>query len=185
MIRLWMLRPLMPPLKTQNNIFELYTKSRFLSRSGFFVFAILTYHYLCPMRYWLLKSEPSVYPWSQLIKDKRTFWDGVRNYQARNFLRDMKTDDLAFFYHSNEGTEIVGMAKILKEAYQDPTTEETAWVAVDVGPVKKLNQPVPLDNIKKEPKLANMVLVKNSRLSVQPVTEEEFHIILNMSGTSL
>ena len=93
------------------------------------------------MAYWLLKSEPFKYSWEQLEKDKKTFWDGVRNYAARNNLRAMKKGDLAFFYHSNEGLEIVGIVKIIKEAYQDPTTKEEAWVAVDVAPFKKLKKP--------------------------------------------
>ena len=93
------------------------------------------------MAYWLIKSEPSVYPFDQLVKDKKTFWDGVRNYAARIHLRAMKKGDLTFFYHSNEGMEIVGIAKIVKEAYQDPTTTDVAWVAVDVAPVRKLEKP--------------------------------------------
>lgn len=134
------------------------------------------------MAYWLLKSEPFKYPWEQLVLDKRTFWDGVRNYAARNNLRAMKKGDLAFFYHSNEGVEIVGIVKIVKEHYQDPTTDETAWVVVDIAPVKKLNKTVTLAAIKAEKKLQNMALLKQSRLSVQPVTEEQWEIILKMAG---
>mgnify|MGYP006266898567 CR=1 FL=1 len=134
------------------------------------------------MAYWLLKSEPFKYPWEQLVHDKRTFWDGVRNYAARNNLKAMKKGDLAFFYHSNEGVEIVGIVKIVKEHYQDPTTDETAWVVVDVAPVKKLNKTVTLAAIKAEKKLQNMALLKQSRLSVQPVTEEQWEIILKMAG---
>lgn len=134
------------------------------------------------MAYWLLKSEPFKYPWEQLVQDKRTFWDGVRNYAARNNLKAMKKGDLAFFYHSNEGVEIVGIVKIVKEHYQDPTTDETAWVVVDVAPVKKLNKTVTLAAIKAEKKLQNMALLKQSRLSVQPVTEEQWEIILKMAG---
>lgn len=134
------------------------------------------------MAYWLLKSEPFKYSWEQLEKDKRTFWDGVRNYAARNNLRAMKKGDLAFFYHSNEGLAIVGIVKIVKEAYQDPTTEEKAWVAVDVAPVKKLKQEVTLAQIKANKKLQNIALVKLSRLSVQPVTTEEWNIILELAG---
>lgn len=134
------------------------------------------------MAYWLIKSEPFKYSWEQFEKDKQTCWDGVRNYAARNNLRAMKEGDLAFYYHSNEGTEIVGIAKVIKEAYQDPTTTEEAWVAVDFKPYKKLKQPVSLAQIKAEKKLANMALIKLSRLSVQPVTEAEWAIILKMAG---
>ena len=100
------------------------------------------------MAYWLIKSEPFKYSWDQFVKDKKTFWDGVRNYGARNNLRSMKKGDLAFWYHSNEGLEIVGIAKVVKESYQDPTTEETAWLAVDFAPHKKLKNPVKLADIK-------------------------------------
>lgn len=134
------------------------------------------------MSYWLIKSEPSVYPWDQLVKDKKTFWDGVRNYAARIHLRAMKKGDQAFFYHSNEGMEIVGIAKIVKEAYQDPTTTDDAWVAVDVAPVRKLKNPVKHTLIKAEPSLAQMALMRLSRLSVQPVTEAEWAKILEMAG---
>jgi predicted RNA-binding protein with PUA-like domain len=134
------------------------------------------------MAYWLMKSEPFKYSWEQLLKDKKTFWDGVRNYAARNNLRAMKKGDLAFFYHSNEGVEIVGIAEIVKEAYQDPTTTETAWVAVDIKPFKTLKQPVPLATIKADKRLVNMALVKLGRLSVQPVTEKEWKIVLELAG---
>jgi predicted RNA-binding protein with PUA-like domain len=133
------------------------------------------------MAHWLIKSEPSVYHFDQLEKDKKTTWDGVRNYAARLHLRAMKKGDLAFFYHSNEGTEIVGIAKIIKEAYQDPSTTDERWVAVDVGPYKKLKKPVSLAAIKAEKKLANMALVRLGRLSVQPVTDEEWEIVMEMS----
>ena len=133
------------------------------------------------MAYWLVKSEPFKYSWEQLLRDKKTFWDGVRNYAARNNLRAMKKGDLAFFYHSNEGLEIVGICKIVREAYQDPTTAEEAWVAVDVAPVKTLKNPVSLAKIKAEPGLAQMALLKLSRLSVQPVTETEWHTVLEMA----
>ncbi len=134
------------------------------------------------MNYWLVKSEPSVYSWSQLEKDKRTFWNGVRNYAARNNLREMKKGDEVLYYHSNEGMEIVGIAKIVKEHYQDPTTEDKNWVVVDLKPVKKLKQPVKLAEIKKEPALAEMELVKNSRLSVQKVKPEEWKVVMEMGG---
>jgi predicted RNA-binding protein with PUA-like domain len=134
------------------------------------------------MAYWLIKSEPFKYSWDQFVKDKKTFWDGVRNYGARNNLRSMKKGDLAFFYHSNEGVEIVGIAQVVKESYQDPTTNETAWLAVDFKPFKKLKKSVTLAQIKAEKKLSNMALVKLGRLSVQPVTDEEWNIILEMAG---
>ena len=134
------------------------------------------------MAYWLIKSEPFKYSWEQFEKDKKTFWDGVRNYAARNNLRAMKKGDLAFFYHSNEGVEIVGIAQVVKESYQDPTTTETAWVAVDFKPYKKLKKPVTLAAIKAEKKLSNMALVKQGRLSVQPVNETEWALVLQMAG---
>jgi predicted RNA-binding protein with PUA-like domain len=134
------------------------------------------------MAHWLVKSEPSVYPWEQMVKDKKTFWSGVRNYAARLHLRAMKKGDEAFFYHSNEGMEIVGIVKIVKEAYQDPTTEDEKWVAVDVAPVRKLKKAVPLSEIKKRKELANMALIRLGRLSVQPVTDEEWDIVLEMAG---
>jgi predicted RNA-binding protein with PUA-like domain len=134
------------------------------------------------MNYWLVKSEPSVYSWDQFKKDKKTLWDGVRNYAARNNLRDMKTGDEVLYYHSNEGMEIVGIAKVAKEAYQDPTTDNANWVVVDLKPVKKLNAPVTLTQVKNEPKLANMELVKNSRLSVQKVTPAEWEIVMEMAN---
>jgi predicted RNA-binding protein with PUA-like domain len=134
------------------------------------------------MAYWLIKSEPFKYSWEQLEMDEQTFWDGVRNYAARNNLRSMKNGDLAFFYHSNEGTEIVGIAQVVREAYQDPTTDESAWVAVDFKPHKKLKKPVSLVQIKADKRLANMALVRLGRLSVQPVTDEEWGIVMEMAG---
>lgn len=134
------------------------------------------------MNYWLIKSEPSVYGWNQLVKDKKTDWTGVRNYAARNNLRDMKKGDLAFYYHSNEGQHIVGLAKVVKEHYQDPTTDETAWLAVDFAPVKALKKPVSLESLKKDPFFANMDLVRLGRLSVGKVTETEFFKICEMGG---
>ena len=133
------------------------------------------------MAYWLIKSEPSKYSWEQFVKDKKTFWDGVRNYAARNNLRAMKKGDQLFYYHSNEGTEIVGIAEVAKEAYQDPTTEDTNWVVVDVKPVKKLKKPVSLAQIKGDKRLADMALVKLSRLSVQPVTDAEWMTVLELA----
>lgn len=134
------------------------------------------------MAYWLVKSEPSAYSWEQLVKDKETCWSGVRNYAARLNLRAMKKGDEAFYYHSNEGVEIVGIAKVVKEAYQDPTIDDDRWVAVDIKAVRKLKKPVSLDSIKKEKRLANMDLVRLGRLSVQKVTKEEWEIILKMAG---
>jgi predicted RNA-binding protein with PUA-like domain len=134
------------------------------------------------MAYWLMKSEPFKYSWDQLIADKKTFWDGVRNYGARNNLRAMKKGDQAFFYHSNEGVEIVGIMEIVREAYQDPTSDDPNWVSVDVKPVKKLKKPVSLASIKAEKKLANMALVRLGRLSVQPVTADEWEMVLKMAG---
>ncbi|HRO86138.1 MAG TPA: EVE domain-containing protein [Niabella sp.] len=134
------------------------------------------------MAYWLIKSEPFKYSWDQFVKDKKTFWDGVRNYAARNNLKAMKKGDLAFFYHSNEGVEIVGIAKVVKEAYPDPTIDDERWVAVDFSPVKKLKNPVTLAQIKAEPKLVNMDLVRLGRLSVQTVKPEEWELILQMSS---
>jgi len=135
------------------------------------------------MNYWLIKSEPFKYSWEQFEKDKKTFWDGVRNYQARNNLKAMKKGDLAFWYHSNEGMEIVGIAMVSKEFYQDPTTEDPAWVVVDFKPHKKLKKPVSLATVKADKRLANMALVRLGRLSVQPVTPEEWDIVMELSGT--
>lgn len=133
------------------------------------------------MAYWLIKSEPAKYGWDQFAKDKKTFWDGVRNYAARNNLRAMKKGDQLFYYHSNEGMEIVGIAEVVREAYQDPTTEDTNWVVVDVKPLRKLKKPVSLAQIKEDKRLANMALVKLSRLSVQPVTTDEWITVLELA----
>lgn len=130
---------------------------------------------------WLVKSEPFKYSWDQFVEDKQTFWDGVRNYQARNNLQQMKKGDEVFFYHSNEGKEIVGIAKVVKAAYPDPTTTDERWVCVDLQPVKKLKKPVSLAQMKTENKLADFALIKQSRLSVIPVTDGEWKTILEMS----
>ena len=135
------------------------------------------------MSYWLVKSEPSKYSWEQLVKDKQTSWDGVRNFTARNNLKAMKKGDEVFFYHSNEGLEIVGIAKVAEEAYQDPTTDDTNWVVVDLKPVKELKKPVSLVTIKAEKRLADMALVRLGRLSVSPVTDAEWNVILEMADT--
>jgi predicted RNA-binding protein with PUA-like domain len=135
------------------------------------------------MNYWLIKSEPSVYSWEKFEKEGQTFWDGVRNYAARNNLRAMKKGDLVFWYHSNEGMEIVGIAKVAKEAYQDPTTEDPAWLVVDFKPHKKIKNPVSLARIKADKRLADMDLVRLGRLSVQAVKESEWKIVLEMAET--
>lgn len=134
------------------------------------------------MAYWLVKSEPFKYSWDQFVKDEQTFWDGVRNYAARNNLKAMKKGDQVLFYHSNEGVEIVGIAKVAKEFYQDPTTDEDAWVVVDLKPYKKLKHAVTLVQVKAEKRLENMALVRLGRLSVQPVTDEEWRIVMDMAG---
>lgn len=134
------------------------------------------------MAYWLVKSEPSVYSWEQLEKDKETVWSGVRNYAARINLRAMKKGDQVLYYHSNEGLDIVGIAKVVKEAYPDPTAEGDTWSAVDIKAFKKLKQPVSRDAIKADKRLANMALVRLGRLSVQPVTDEEWEIVMKMAG---
>ena len=134
------------------------------------------------MSYWLVKSEPNVYGWDHLVKEKQTVWSGVRNYAARGHLKTMKKGDEVLFYHSNEGMEIVGIAKVVKEFYQDPTTEDTNWVAVDLKPVKKLKNAVTLSQIKADKRLQEMALVRLGRLSVQPVTEKEWKIIMELAG---
>jgi len=134
------------------------------------------------MAHWLIKSEPSSYSWEKLEKDKQTFWDGVRNYAARNNLKAMKKGEEVFFYHSNEGVQIVGIAKCAKEFYQDPTTDDPNWVVVDFKPVRKLKNPVTLAQIKADKRLANMDLVRLGRLSVQAVKEDEWKIVLEMAG---
>lgn len=134
------------------------------------------------MAYWLVKSEPFKYSWDQFEKDGQTFWDGVRNYAARNNLKAMQKGDLVLFYHSNEGLEIVGIAQVVKESYQDPTTDEEAWVVVDLKPVKRLKSHVSLKQIKADKRLTDMALLRLSRLSVQPVKEEEWGVIMEMAG---
>jgi predicted RNA-binding protein with PUA-like domain len=135
------------------------------------------------MQYWLLKSEPSKYAWDELVKDGRTHWNGVRNYQAANNLKAMKVGDRAFYYHSNEGLEIVGVAEIVKEAYPDPSDESGRFVMVDIKPLHPVKKPVTLTEIKAEPELADFALVRQSRLSVVPVSAEEWRIINKMAGT--
>lgn len=130
------------------------------------------------MNYWLVKSEPYKYSWEQLCKDGRTYWDGVRNYQARNNLQAMRNGDLVLFYHSNEGLAVVGIARVIKEAYQDPTTEDPRWVVVDIEPVETLKNPVPLSDLKKDKRLQNIGLIRQAQLSVMPLTKEEFAAIV-------
>jgi predicted RNA-binding protein with PUA-like domain len=139
---------------------------------------IIHYH----MAHWLVKSEPSVYSWDDLEKEKETAWTGIRNYAARLHLRNMKKGDEVFFYHSNEGTDIVGIAAVTKEAYQDPTTDDDRWSAVNIKAKRKLKNPVSLDTIKKDKRLKNMALVRIGRLSAQPVTDEEWKVILELAG---
>lgn len=134
------------------------------------------------MAYWLVKSEPSVYSWEQFVKEKQTCWSGIRNYAARLHLRSMKKGDQAFYYHSNEGMAIVGIATVIREAYQDPTTPDERWVAVDIKALKPLKNHVTLQQIKNDKRLANMALVRLGRLSTQPVTEEEWKIVLELAG---
>ena len=133
------------------------------------------------MAYWLLKTEPSAYSWDQLVKDKRTNWSGVRNFQAAANLKAMKKGDRAFFYHSGEGKEIVGVAEIMKEAYPDTTDKSGRFVMVDVIPVEPVKTPVSLASIKATPALKNMPLVRLSRLSVSPVSAEEWRTIAKMA----
>ncbi|MGY4384819.1 putative RNA-binding protein with PUA-like domain [Pedobacter sp. UYP24] len=134
------------------------------------------------MKHWLVKSEPFKYSWDKFNEDGRTFWDGVRNYQARNNLREMQEGDLVLFYHSNEGKNVVGIAKVVKEAYQDPTTEDTNWVVVDLSPVEALKNPVSLEQIKAEESLKDISLVRQGRLSVMPLRATDFDKILEMGS---
>jgi predicted RNA-binding protein with PUA-like domain len=136
------------------------------------------------MAHWLIKSEPSVYSWDQFVKDKKTSWTGVRNAQAAINLKAMKLGDLCFFYHSNEGKEIVGIAKVVKTAYLDPTDKAGKAVTVDVAPVEPLKQPVTLAAIKADPKFKELGLVRQSRLSVSPVGDEHWKLIVKMAGTT-
>ena len=134
------------------------------------------------MNYWLVKSEPFKYSWDQFLKDKKTFWDGVRNYGARNNMKEMKKGDRVFWYHSNEGLAIVGIAEVVKEAYQDPTTEDPAWVVVDLKPYKTLPSPVTLAQLKADGRFHEMDLVRLGRLSVGKVRPEEYEDILALGG---
>ena len=130
------------------------------------------------MNYFLVKSEPFKYSWERFLEDKRTFWDGVRNYQARNNLKEMSVGDLVLFYHSNEGKEVVGVAEVVRSFYQDPTTDDERWVVVDLIPKETLAIPVTLEMIKKDPYLEQIALVRQGRLSVMPLKVEEFDRIV-------
>lgn len=134
------------------------------------------------MNYWLIKSEPFKYSWDQFVKDGKTFWDGVRNYAARNNLKAMRNGDQVFFYHSNEGLEIVGIAEVVKEAYQDPTTDDPNWVVVDFKPVQAMPKPVTLAQLKADPSFSDMDLIRLSRLSVGAVRPAEWKKVLKMGG---
>jgi predicted RNA-binding protein with PUA-like domain len=133
-------------------------------------------------KYWLIKSEPFKYSWEQLLSDGKTFWDGVRNFQARNYLKEMKVGDKCLFYHSNEGLCIMGIAEVIKEHYPDPTDNTEQWVCVDVKPYKSFKKPVSLQQIKEHPVLKNMQFVRQQRLSVSKVTKEEYDIICKLGG---
>ncbi len=135
------------------------------------------------MNYFLVKSEPFKYSWEQFNKDGQTFWDGVRNYQARNNMKAMKVGDLVLFYHSNEGKEVVGVAKVVTEYYQDPTTDDTKWVVVDLAPVETLKKPVTLEMVKADAFLQDIALVRQGRLSVMPLKAEEFDRIIELGNS--
>ncbi|UEG54631.1 EVE domain-containing protein [Mucilaginibacter daejeonensis] len=134
------------------------------------------------MNHWLVKSEPFKYSWEKFNQDGRTFWDGVRNYQARNNLKGMKEGDLVLYYHSNEGKAVVGVAKVVKEFYQDPTTDDANWVVVDLVPVESLKNPVTLEQIKADERLKDISLVRQGRLSVMPLKAEEFDRIIELGS---
>lgn len=138
-----------------------------------------------PRGHWLVKSEPFKYSWDRLVEDGSTFWDGVRNYEARNNLQAMKVGDLALYYHSNEGKEVVGIARIVGEARPDPSIDDPTWVVVDLAPLQRLEEPVTLADVKADPQLAEMFLVKRGRISVVPVTPTEFERVLALGKTAL
>jgi len=160
-----------------------FTKCCFSLSVDFNIFTgTKTYNSEIFMQHWLVKSEPFKYSWEKFNKDGRTFWDGVRNYQARNNLRLMKEGDLVLFYHSNDGKEVVGIAKVVKEAYQDPTTQDPNWVVVDLSPVETLKKPVTLETIKADEQLKDVGLVRQGRLSVMGLKREEFDRILELGS---
>lgn len=134
--------------------------------------------------FWLVKQEPEGYSWDDFVRDGRTEWTGVRNFQARNSLRQMKVGDRVLFYHSGSGKCVVGIAEVAKAAYPDPTGDDPQWVAVDIKPVKPLKEPVSLASMREHPKLGNLLLIRQSRLSVMPVTQEEFDTIVGMGKSS-
>ncbi len=136
------------------------------------------------MQYWLVKSEPEAFSWEDLEKSGKTAWDGVRNYQARNHLKNMQIGDFVLFYHSVSEKAVVGLAKVIGTAYQDPTTDDTRWVCVDIEPVQKFAKPISLEWIKNQPLLQNIPLIKQSRLSVMPLSKEEFEIIIKNQNIS-
>ena len=138
-----------------------------------------------PMQHWLVKQEPEKYPWTQFVKDKGTYWDGVRNYQARNNLRAMKKGDLVMYYHSVSEKAVVGMAMVTREAYPDPTAKEGDWSVVDLKPVKAMAEPVTLERVKADAKLTEIALIKQSRLSVMPLRAREFRRVLQLGKTKL
>ncbi len=133
-------------------------------------------------QYWLVKTEPRAYSWDDLVEDGWTYWDGIRNYEARNNLRKMSVGDRLLYYHSGRSRTVVGVAEVTREHYQDPTTEDARWSAVDIRPVRPLERPVTLAELKRDPDLADMVLVRRSRLSVTPVTATEYGIVLAKAG---
>ena len=137
------------------------------------------------MNFWLVKQEPSKYSWDEFVRDKETYWDGVRNYQARNNLMKMKIGDLVMFYHSVVGKEVVGLAKVSKEFYPDPTIDDSRWMVVNLKQCKSMSIPVTLDAIKIHPDLSDIALIKQSRLSVMPLTRKEFKTILKMGETTI
>jgi len=136
-----------------------------------------------PRSFWLVKSEPYKYGWDQFVADGQTYWDGVRNAEARNNMREMAVGDRVLFYHSNEGKEVVGIARVVKTAYPDPTTDDDRWVVVDLSPVKGLRKPVSLATIKQDPQLADIALIRRSRLSVIPVSQTHYERVLELGQT--
>lgn len=134
------------------------------------------------MNYWLIKSEPNTYSWDDFVKLGRDHWDGVRNYAARMHMKNMKVGDLALFYHSVNEKSIVGVAECVREYYQDPTTDDDRWVVVDLVPKEKLKRPISLAEVKADERLAEMILIKIARLSVQPVKKEEYDIIMELAA---
>jgi len=133
------------------------------------------------MNYWLVKTEPGTYSWDDFVKKGRDMWDGVRNFQARNNLKAMQEGDEVLFYHSVNGKEVVGIAKVVREHYPDPTADEPIWKVVDLTPVRKIKNPVTLAQIKADPRFEGFKLVTTSRLSVMPVSKEHFDLVLSLS----